>query len=74
MVRDILQLKHRVSNLNYIEQQLSHEVRDMHGRAYSRTQYLRKRQAMMRRRADYLDELSCDSKTDRSKQPKVMAA
>ena len=58
--------------VEYIEQQLSHEVRDMHGRAYNRTQHLKERQVMMQRWADYLDELSCDSKIDRSTQLKVM--
>lgn len=44
--------------LEWIEQQLSHEVRDSTGRAYNRTQYLPQRAEMMQRWADYLDELN----------------
>ena len=40
-----------------IEQQLAHTVRDMHGRAYNRTQHLADRRAMMQVWSDYLDEL-----------------
>ena len=54
--------------VEYIEQQLSHEVRDMHGRAYNRTQHLKERQAMMQRWADYLDELSRGSRGDEGKE------
>jgi integrase len=41
-----------------IEQQLGHQVRDMHGRAYNRTKYLEERQAMMQAWSDYLDQLT----------------
>lgn len=40
-----------------IEQQLAHQVRDMHGRAYNRTKYLEERIVMMQAWSDYLDEL-----------------
>ncbi len=40
-----------------IEQQLSHGVAEVHGRAYNRTQHLPERQAMMAAYADRLDEL-----------------
>ena len=40
-----------------IEAQLAHAVKDANGRAYNRTQYLKKRADMMQRWADYLDEL-----------------
>lgn len=40
-----------------IEQQLAHQVRDMHGRAYNRTKYLDERTVMMQAWSDYLDYL-----------------
>lgn len=40
-----------------IEQQLGHQVRDMHGRAYNRTRYLDERIVMMQAWSDYLDSL-----------------
>jgi len=40
-----------------IEAQLAHAVRDANGRAYNRTTYLKQRQTMMQRWADYLDKL-----------------
>jgi len=40
-----------------IEQQLAHQVRDMHGRAYNRTKYLEERTIMMQTWSDYLDQL-----------------
>lgn len=40
-----------------IEQQLAHQVRDMHGRAYNRTRYLDERTLMMQGWSDYLDSL-----------------
>lgn len=40
-----------------IEQQLAHQVRDMHGRAYNRTRYLDERKVMMQAWSDYLDSL-----------------
>lgn len=43
--------------LDIIEQQLAHQVRDMHGRAYNRTKHLDKRRKMMQRWSDYCDEL-----------------
>lgn len=41
-----------------IEAQLAHAVRDANGRAYNRTTYLKQRQTMMQRWADYLDKLT----------------
>jgi integrase len=41
-----------------IEAQLAHAVRDANGRAYNRTTYLKQRQTMMQRWADYLDKLA----------------
>jgi len=41
-----------------IEAQLAHAVRDANGRAYNRTSYLKQRQDMMQRWADYLDKLA----------------
>jgi integrase len=40
-----------------IEQQMGHQVRDMHGRAYNRTKYLDERTIMMQAWSDYLDSL-----------------
>jgi len=40
-----------------IEQQLAHQVRDIHGRAYNRTKHLPERTKMMQSWADYLDAL-----------------
>lgn len=40
-----------------IEAQLAHAVRDANGRAYNRTTYMKQRQDMMQRWADYLDKL-----------------
>lgn len=40
-----------------IEQQLAHQVRGMHGRAYNRTRYLDERKVMMQAWSDYLDSL-----------------
>lgn len=44
-----------------IEQQLAHQVRDMHGRAYNRTKYLDERKIMMQAWSDYLDSLKVQS-------------
>ena len=41
-----------------IEAQLAHAVKDTNGRAYNRTTYLKQRQTMMQRWADYLDKLA----------------
>ncbi len=40
-----------------IEHQLAHAVKDPNGRAYNRTKFLKQREKMMQRWADYLDEL-----------------
>ena len=44
-------------NVDWIEQQLAHIVKDANGRAYNRTKHLKQRAEMMQRWADYLDEL-----------------
>lgn len=43
--------------VEWIEQQLAHRVRDMHGTAYNRTKHLDKRTQMMQRWADYCDDI-----------------
>ena len=43
--------------IELIEQQLAHQVKDMHGRAYNRTKHLDKRKLMMQTWADYCDGL-----------------
>ncbi len=43
-------------NVDWIEQQLAHIVKDANGRAYNRTKHLKQRIEMMQRWADYLDE------------------
>jgi integrase len=48
------QLRQRVE---WIEAQLDHDVRDLHGRAYNRTQFSDERRVMMARWGDYLDAL-----------------
>lgn len=50
--------------IEWIEQQLGHAVRDVHGRAYNRTMHLEQRQEMMQRWADYLDQLAIQSHSD----------
>lgn len=47
---------------DYIEHQLAHSVRDPNGRAYNRTTHLAERKVMMKKWADYLDDLK-DTKT-----------
>ncbi len=43
--------------IEWIEQQLAHEVKDPNGRAYNRTKHLKQRTEMMQAWADYLDQL-----------------
>lgn len=43
--------------IEWIEQQLAHTVKDIHGRAYNRTKHLEQRAKMMQDWADYLDAL-----------------
>jgi len=50
-----------------IEQQLAHEVRDVHGRAYNRTHHLPQRAEMMQQWADYLDQLRQSSEIENSR-------
>ncbi len=40
-----------------VEMQLGHRVRDVHGRAYNRTQWIEQRGAMLQQWADFLDAL-----------------
>ena len=56
MARTILDevLGYRV---DWVEHQLAHAVRDVHGRAYNRTAHLKGRKEMMQHWADYLDQL-----------------
>lgn len=43
--------------VEWIEQQLAHEVKDANGRSYNRTRHLEQRRKMMQHWADYLDQL-----------------
>jgi integrase len=45
---------------DWIEHQLAHAVKDVHGRAYNRTAHLQERKKMMQAWADYLDTLKND--------------
>jgi len=56
MARTILdeELNYR---FDWIEQQLAHAVKDVHGRAYNRTAHLPQRKKMMQAWANYLDSL-----------------
>lgn len=49
--------------VTHIEMQLGHAVRDVHGRAYNRTQFIEERRDMMQRWADYLDSLKTASQS-----------
>ncbi|MDE1006528.1 MAG: integrase arm-type DNA-binding domain-containing protein [Paraburkholderia fungorum] len=42
----------------YVDHQLAHAVKDVHGRAYNRTQWLDERTEMMQRWADYCEKLA----------------
>lgn len=44
-------------NVDWIEQQLAHIVKDVNGRAYNRTKHIRQRSEMMQTWANYLDDL-----------------
>lgn len=48
----------------YLEQQIGHQVKDMHGTAYNRTKHLAQRTHLMQVWADYLDALAAGEKTD----------
>ncbi|KAA0876474.1 tyrosine-type recombinase/integrase [Nitrincola tapanii] len=43
--------------IEWIEQQLAHEVKDANGRSYNRTKHLDQRREMMQHWADYMDQL-----------------
>ena len=43
--------------IELIDQQLAHQVKDMHGRAYNRTKHLEKRKLMMQKWADYCEQI-----------------
>lgn len=47
--------------IEWIEQQLGHAVKDVHGRAYNRTKHLPQRTKMMQHYADYLDALKAQA-------------
>ena len=47
--------------IEWIEQQMAHTVKDMHGRAYNRTKHLEGRKKMMQAWADYLDKLASEN-------------
>jgi len=61
MARTILDevLEYRI---DWIEQQLAHQVRDSNGRAYNRTKHLDGRRQMMQAWSDYLYELGLGSR------------
>jgi integrase len=46
----------------FIEAQLAHAVKDANGQSYNRTTYLKQRQAMMQKWADYLDSLTATAR------------
>lgn len=46
---------------DWIEHQLAHAVKDVHGRAYNRTAHLPQRKKMMQAWADYLDNLKAQA-------------
>lgn len=46
--------------IELIEQQLAHQVKDMHGRAYNRTKHLEKRKIMMQKWTDYCEQIKKD--------------
>ncbi len=48
-------------NVDWIEHQLAHSVRDPNGRAYNRTKHLLQRREMMQGWADYLERLKEDA-------------
>ncbi|ABM61919.1 tyrosine-type recombinase/integrase [Halorhodospira halophila] len=50
--------------IEIVEMQLGHRVRDAHGRAYNRTQWIEQRGVMLQQWADYLDELREASDTE----------
>lgn len=47
---------------DWIEHQLAHAVKDVHGRAYNRTAHLPERKKMMQAWADYLDNLKAQAR------------
>lgn len=54
--------------IEHIEQQLGHQVKDMHGRAYNRTKHLEQRTHIMQVWADYLDALESGADVEPFKQ------
>ena len=50
--------------IEWIEQQLAHQVRDSLGRAYNRTKHLPQRVEMMQQWANYLDELKLQASAE----------
>ena len=51
-------------NIDWIEHQLAHAVKDPLGRAYNRTKHLDGRREMMQAWADYLDKLKAEAATN----------
>jgi integrase len=49
-------------SVEIVEMQLAHRVRDVHGRAYNRTQWVDQRREMMTHWAQYLAELEADAR------------
>lgn len=49
---------------DWIEHQLAHAVKDVHGRAYNRTAHLPERKKMMQAWADYLDNLKAQTENN----------
>ena len=48
-------------NVNWIEHQLAHAVKDANGQAYNRTTHIDGRRKMMQKWADYLDKLKAEA-------------
>jgi integrase len=55
LIADVLSM-----DVDAVEMQLAHEVKDANGDAYNRAEYILKRQTIMQAWADYLDELRED--------------
>tara|TARA_R110000772_G_scaffold67538_1_gene149890 strand:- start:441 stop:731 length:291 start_codon:yes stop_codon:yes gene_type:complete len=49
---------------DWIEHQLAHAVKDVHGRAYNRTSHLKERKKMMQSWSDHLEKLKSAAMTN----------
>ena len=58
-------------DVEIVEMQLGHRVRDTHGRAYNRTQWIERRGTMLQQWADYLDELRGHPREQPSHRPEA---